>query len=50
MYNPVNMEVGDEARLLEKETRDANKKKRYEVRFNADKLTHEEGEAELDRQ
>lgn len=39
MYNPVNMEVEDEKRLLEKELRDNNKKKRYEVRYTADNLT-----------
>ena len=50
MYNPINMEVEDETRLLEKETRDKNKKKRYETNYIAQKLTKKEGEAEEDRQ
>jgi GTP cyclohydrolase FolE2 len=32
MYNPINMFVEDEQRLIEKDIRDKNKKKRYEVR------------------
>jgi len=32
MYNPINMVVEDEQRLIEKDIRDKNKKKRYEVR------------------
>lgn len=32
MYNPVNMKVEDQQRLDEKDIRDKNKKKRYEVR------------------
>jgi hypothetical protein len=32
MYNPVNMKIEDEQRLKERDTREKNKKKRYEVR------------------
>ena len=46
MYNPVNMQIEDEKRLLEKDLRDKNKKRRFEVRYVADDLTKEEGEAE----
>jgi len=41
--------VEDEKRLLEKELRDNNKKKRYEVRYTADNLTSQEGQAEVKR-
>jgi hypothetical protein len=46
MYNPVNMQIEDEKRLLEKDIRDKNKKKRFEVRYDADQLTKDEGVAE----
>lgn len=35
--------------MLEKELRDNNKKKRYEVRYTADNLTSQEGQAEVKR-
>jgi len=35
--------------LLEKELRDNNKKKRYEVRYIADNLITQEGQAEVKR-
>lgn len=34
MYNPINMYVEDEDRLLQKDLRDKNKKRRYEVRYD----------------
>ena len=36
MYNPINMNIEDEKRLNEKDIREKNKKKRYEVRYNAE--------------
>lgn len=36
MFNPVNMQITDEARLKERDLRDKNKKKRFEVRFIAE--------------
>lgn len=32
MYNPINMKVEDQQRLIDKDIRDKNKKKRYEAR------------------
>lgn len=49
MYNPVNMKIEDEKRLLEKDVRDANKKKRYEVRYDSEAITRQETLAEYDR-
>ena len=49
MYNPVNMKIEDEKRLIEKDQRDANKKKRYEVRYDAEDITRKETLAEFDR-
>ena len=45
MYNPINMEVGDEQRLKEKDLREKNKKKRYELRTELDKKQAEDGDA-----
>lgn len=36
MYNPINMNIEDETRLNEKDIREKNKKKRYEVRYDAE--------------
>ena len=49
MYNPVNMVVEDENRLKEKDLREKNKKRRYEVRYDADQMTRKEQLAEQDR-
>ena len=49
MYNPINMVVEDEQRLVEKDLRDKNKKKRYEVRMQVEAHTRAEGLAEQDR-
>lgn len=49
MYNPINMKVEDEQRLIDKDIRDKNKKKRYEVRMQVEISTREEGLAEQDR-
>jgi len=49
MYNPINMKVEDEQRLIDKDTREKNKKKRYEVRQQVEISVREEGLAEQDR-
>ena len=46
MYNPINMKVEDPQRLVEKDIRDKNKKKRYEVRQQVEVQVREEGLAE----
>lgn len=46
MYNPVNMKVEDQQRLDEKDIRDKNKKKRYEVRQQVEIITRQDGLAE----
>jgi hypothetical protein len=46
MYNPVNMHVEDEARLKEKDLREKNKKRRYEVRYDYEQCTRKETLAE----
>lgn len=49
MYNPVNMHVEDEDRLKEKDLREKNKKRRYEVRYDYEQVTRKEDLAEQDR-
>ena len=49
MYNPINMHIEDEDRLNEKDVREKNKKKRYEVRYDAEQMTRQEMLAEQDR-
>ena len=49
MYNPVNNEVTDSDRLREKDLREKNKKKRYDVRHVAEVTTREETLAEIER-
>lgn len=49
MYNPINMKVEDQQRLIDKDIRDKNKKKRYEVRQQVEIQVREEGLAEQDR-
>ena len=49
MYNPINMHIEDEERLNEKDVREKNKKKRYEVRYDAEQMTRKEMLAEQDR-
>lgn len=39
MYNPINMVVEDQQRLDERDTRERNKKKRYEVRQQFEQVT-----------
>ena len=40
LYNPVNMKIEDEKRLYERDLREKNKKKRYEVRFDMEREYH----------
>lgn len=49
MYNPVNMHVEDEPRLKERDLREKNKKKRYEIRYDFEQVTRKETLAEQDR-
>jgi hypothetical protein len=49
MYNPVNMHVEDEERLKEKDLREKNKKRRYEVRYEFEQVNRKESMAEQDR-
>ena len=46
MYNPINMEIEDEERLKRMDQREKDKKQRYEVRYQAEKVTRKEGLAE----
>jgi hypothetical protein len=43
MYNPVNMQIEDADRLLEKDIREKKKRQRYEVRYDVEALTRKEG-------
>ena len=38
MYNPVNMQITDPERLKERDLREKNKKKRYELKFVAEEV------------
>lgn len=49
MYNPINMQIEDEQRLNDKDLREKNKKKRYEVRYDAEQVVRRECLAEQDR-
>ena len=49
MYNPINCNVEDEQRLKDRDLREKNKKRRYELRFDVEQLTRKETLAEQDR-
>lgn len=49
MYNPVNGHIEDEERLKEKDLREKNKKRRYEVRYEFEQINRKESLAEQDR-
>ena len=36
MYNPVSMKIEDEQRLYERDLREKNKKKRFEVKYDVE--------------
>jgi hypothetical protein len=40
LYNPVNMKIEDEKRLYEKDLREKNKKRRYEVKYDVEHDAH----------
>lgn len=46
MYNPINMKIEDEKRLLEKDQREKNKKARYDVRYEVEDLNRKGALAE----
>lgn len=46
MYNPINMHIEDEDRLNDRDIREKNKKKRYEVRYDSEAITRKECLAE----
>ena len=46
MYNPINMQVGDEQRLKDKDLREKNKKASYEVWYDVENYTRNSGLAE----
>jgi hypothetical protein len=49
LYNPVSNQVMDQQRLCDKELRDKNRKRRYEMRQVADVNMREDGLVEQDR-
>jgi hypothetical protein len=49
MYNPVNMKIEDEARLYERDLREKNKRKRFEVRYDVEAMNRKEGFSEQER-
>lgn len=50
MYNPINMKIEDEDRLYERDLREKNKRRRFEVRYDVEQMTRKDGLAEQDRQ
>jgi len=49
MYNPINMHIEDRDRLYQKDLRDKNKRKRFEVRYDVEAETRKEGMAQFER-
>ena len=49
MYNPVNMKIEDEGRLIEKDQRDKSKKQRYGVRYDVEDVVRRECLADYER-
>jgi hypothetical protein len=49
MYNPINMEISDEKRLLEKDLKERMKKKRYEIKYDVETEFHKRNFEEGDR-
>jgi hypothetical protein len=43
MYNPINMNIEDPNRLYERDLREKNKKKRFEVRYDVETKTRKDG-------
>lgn len=42
MYNPINMVIEDEQRLYERDLREKNKRKRFEVKYDVETMTRKE--------
>ncbi len=49
LYNPVNMKIEDNERLYQKDLREKNKRKRFEVRYDVEADTRKEGMAQFER-
>lgn len=49
MYNPVNMKIEDQQRLYERDLREKNKRKRFEVRYDVEAKARKEGFSDQDR-
>ena len=49
MYNPINGHIEDEKRLYEKDLKDKNKRKRYELKYDIERQIHKESLQEEDR-
>lgn len=49
MYNPINMHIEDPDRLYDRDLREKNKRKRFEVRYDVEKMTRKEGFSEQER-
>ena len=50
MYNPINMHIEDRDRLYQKDLRDKNKRKRFEVRYDVEADTRKDGMAQFERE
>ena len=50
MYNPINMHIEDHERLYQKDLRDKNKRKRFEVRYDVEADTRKDGMAQYERE
>jgi hypothetical protein len=46
MYNPVNMKIEDQERLYERDLREKNKRKRFELRYDVEAMTRKQGIAD----
>ena len=49
MYNPVNMKIEDQERLYERDLREKNKRKRFEVRYDVEAMNRKDGFSEQER-
>lgn len=49
MYNPINMHIEDPDRLYERDLREKNKRQRFEVRYDVEKMNRKEGFSEQER-
>mmetsp|Transcript_32711 Transcript_32711/g.28983 ORF Transcript_32711/g.28983 Transcript_32711/m.28983 type:complete len:183 (+) Transcript_32711:426-974(+) len=49
LYNPINGKIEDEKRLWERDLKEKNKKKRYELRYDMEKQARKQGMGEGER-